>query len=172
MTCAEHAHPSVGHSCQFTDHDQRIASLTSPAASLSPLGVSPLSSCRWRAALGAGLPPPLLRWTAGLPRIAGDLRSSKCGVATLARAWADCKVRLNSHGLATVATSRNVDAAQIRQRRLLTGRRWSVVGSPGTVIWRSVFEWLSRFDERQEPCDVPIDAGSGRTSSRSSRSRC
>ena len=33
--------------------------------SLSPLGVSPLSSCRWRTAFGAGLPTPPLRWTAG-----------------------------------------------------------------------------------------------------------
>ena len=42
-----------------------------PLAAVEPLGVSPLSSCRWRAALGAGLPTPPLRWTAGLPRITG-----------------------------------------------------------------------------------------------------
>ena len=57
-----------------------------PLAAVEPLGISPLSSCRWRAALGAGLPTPPLRWTAGareVPRcsVSGSIASASSSTA-------------------------------------------------------------------------------------------
>ena len=53
----------------------------------------------------------------------------KTRVATLARAWADCEVRLKSHGLATVAT---------RWHRLAS---ISLVNTNRSMTWRPTHVW-------------------------------